>query len=146
MCSQHKETSVAPALSSMDAVVSISSGLLVKCLKWTGLMCQKRYPLDSWLIAPKYKALGNGKNKGWFYLCPLGCSWICLGAEPGLGSLLAVLADLARSLTSSARKHTREIRIGRVWQIHERNWLFRCLGLKGICFHSSSFFHFHPSN
>ena len=42
---------------------------------------------------PKVRSIwGLGKTRGWFYLCPLGFSWICLGAEPGLGSLLAVLA------------------------------------------------------
>ena len=33
-----------------------------------------------------------------------------------------------------------EICIGWVWLSHKWNWLFRCFGLKGICFHSSSFF------
>lgn len=86
-----------------------------------------------------------GKTKEWFCLCPLGFPLLCLRAGLGPGRFACnpctppPSSSLALHKFSPTSPHG-ELCIGQIWQIHKWNWLFRCFGLKGICFHSSSFF------
>lgn len=93
------------------------------------------------------KHLGTGKNKGMILSVP---TWLLLNLPRGRtwpGQFACSPCTHTHLLSGSSLVSHKlrptntqgDICIGRVWQIQEWNWLFRCLGLKGICFHSSFF-------
>lgn len=98
---------------------------------------------DMWPQSTEH--LVNGENQGMILSLP---SWLLFALPRGGGWPRRFAYSswtpppgfhLAFHRISSTSQH-REICTGWVWQIQEWNWLFRCFGLKGICFHSSSFF------